>query len=83
MLSKVDIDSIKALPNREATIKYHLGFGMWIRNNWGLWGGSRLQKYFLTRDIKHPDSMSALILEYYYDWVYEKNDDWMRFDKMK
>lgn len=81
MLSRVDIDSIKALPNREATIKYHLGFGMWIRNNWGLWGGSRLQNYFLQRNIKHPDSMSGLILEYYYDWLNGINEDWIRFDK--
>jgi hypothetical protein len=81
MLSKADIDSIKALPNREATIKYHLGFGMWLRNNWGLWSGSRLQKYFLDRKINHPDSMSGLILEYYYDWLYRKNENWMEFDK--
>lgn len=26
----------------------HLGGpGKWLRNNWGLWGGSRLQKYFM------------------------------------
>ena len=81
MLSKADIDSIKALPSREVTIKYHLGFGMWLRNNWGLWGGSRLQKYFLERDITHPDSMSGLILEYYYDWLHGKNEDWIKFDE--
>ena len=83
LLSQSDIDTIKALPNREETILYHHGFGTWIRNNWGLWGGSRLQKYFLERDIKHPDSMSALILEYYYDWLHEENDGWMKFDKEK
>ena len=81
MLSKADIDSIKALPNREATIRYHLGFGMWLRNNWGLWGGSRLQNYFLQRNIKHPDSMSGLILVYYYDWLNGKNEEWIKFDK--
>jgi hypothetical protein len=83
LLSKADIDSIKSLPNREATIKYHLGFGMWLRNNWGLWSGSRLQKYFLERDIKHPDSMSGLILEYYYDWLHERNEEWMKFENKK
>ncbi|MDZ4149354.1 MAG: DUF6794 domain-containing protein [Flavobacteriaceae bacterium] len=81
MLSKSDIDSIKSLSDREETIKYHLGFGMWLRNNWGLWGGSRLQKYFLDRDIKHPDSMSALILKYYYDWLHDDNKEWMKFDE--
>jgi hypothetical protein len=81
LLSKSDVDSIKSLPNREATIKYHLGFGMWLRNNWGLWGGSRLQKYFYDRKVNHPDSMSAMILEFYYDWLNNRNEDWMKFDK--
>lgn len=83
LLEQSDIDTIKALTSREETIIYHHGLGTWIRNNWGLWGGSRLQKYFLARDVKHPDSMSALILEYYYDWLHEKNDNWMEFDKKK
>ena len=42
---------------------------MWIRNNWGLWGGSRLLKYFKERGITHPDSMSAIILACYYHWL--------------
>ena len=44
----------------------HFSVGMWIRNNWGLWGGSRLQKYFTERNIYHPDDMSGIILEAYY-----------------
>ena len=53
---------------------------MWLRNNWGLWGGSRLQKYMLERKIQHPDSMSAIILEFYYDWLNEQNDEWIKFE---
>jgi hypothetical protein len=43
-------------------IQYHLTLGMWIRNHWGLWKGSRLADYFKSRDVRHPDDMSAIIL---------------------
>ena len=43
----------------------HFSLGMWMRNNWGLWGGSRLQKYFIDNGIHHPDDMSGVILECY------------------
>jgi len=81
ILNQDDINAIKSLQNRSETILYHHGLGTWLRNNWGLWGGSRLQSYFIAKGIKHPDSMSATILEYYYDWLNENNDDWMKFDK--
>ena len=44
-------------------IQYHMGLGMWMRNNWGLWGGSRLAKYFNGIGIFHPDDMSGVILD--------------------
>ena len=59
----------------------HFSLGMYLRNNWGLWGGSRLSHYFETRGVQHPDSMSGLIIEYYYDWLNNRNEDWMEFDK--
>lgn len=40
--------------------------GLWIRNNWGLWGGSRLQKYFFDHGVKEPEAMSWIILTSYY-----------------
>lgn len=43
----------------------HFSLGMWMRNNWGLWGGSRLQQYFIDNGIHHPDDMSGVILECY------------------
>jgi hypothetical protein len=43
----------------------HMGIGMWMRNNWGLWRGSLLAKYFNALGIKHPDDMSAIILSSY------------------
>jgi hypothetical protein len=79
-LKKKYIDVIKNLKSRDETILYHHGLGTWIRNNWGFWGGSRLQQYLLKKGIKHPDSMSALILEYYYDWLNDDNRGWIEFE---
>jgi len=45
--------------------EYHMGLGRWMRNNWELWGGSRLQVYFHGRQIFDPDEMSSIILESY------------------
>ncbi len=36
---------------------------MGIRNDWGLWRGSRLAKYFNDLGIYHPDDMSQIILQ--------------------
>ena len=46
-------------------IDMHFGLGMGLRNGWGLWGGSRLAKYFNAMGIFHPDDMSGIILESY------------------
>lgn len=44
----------------------HFGLGLYIRNNWGLWAGSRLKCYFDHKRIVHPDDMSAMIIHTYY-----------------
>ena len=44
--------------------KHHFGLGMWMRNNWGLWHGSRLVQYL--NSIGHyyfPDDASSFILK--------------------
>lgn len=41
----------------------HMGLGMWIRNNWGLWnkeGG--LYTHFISLGIGHPDDMSSILI---------------------
>jgi len=43
--------------------EYHMGLGLWLRDNWGLWGGSRLSKYFNQLGIFHPDDMSGIIID--------------------
>jgi len=44
----------------------HFSTGMWIRNNWGLWGGADLTNYFNNLGGHHPDDMSSIILTCYY-----------------
>jgi len=83
LLSQSEIGEIKALPDRVETISYHLGLGLWLRNIWGLRAGSRLHKYFIEKDIRDPDAMSSIILEYYYDWLHTQNNGWIEFDKME
>ena len=71
---------VKSLANKSSsesdfTGRTHLGLGMWLRNNWGLWGGSRLSVYFNDMKIFHPDDMSGIILHSYYRHVKGQNLD--------
>jgi hypothetical protein len=76
LLPEVDKKEMQALPQRDGMSGYHMGLGMWMRNNWGLWGGSRLQKYFTDRGVTHPDDMSTVILYHYYDWLKGQKETW-------
>lgn len=80
LLKTKDIETIKKLEDRDKTILYHHGFGTWLRNNWGLWNGSRLQIYFIKKGITHPDGMSVTILKYYYDWLNGQHENWKAFE---
>lgn len=57
---------MKNLTENEFSSRLHHSFGMWMRNNWQLWGGSRLSKYFNDKGIYHPDDMSGIILDSYH-----------------
>ncbi len=59
-LSKEDLEYFKI--NEDSAIEAHMGFGMGLRNNWGLWAGSPLAKWFNQLGIYHPDDMSGIIL---------------------
>lgn len=48
---------------------FHMGLGRWMRNNWQLWGGSRLQQYLESLGVEHPDNMSGVILATYSDYL--------------
>ncbi|MDT3404331.1 DUF6794 domain-containing protein [Mucilaginibacter terrae] len=47
----------------------HASYGMWIRNNWGLWKGSRLKLYFSVRGAGFAENISAVIFASYYRYV--------------
>ena len=86
LLSEEEIKQFKELKSKDETIDYHFGLGMWIRNNWGLWGGSRIQLYMkdrMDRFIVEPDDMSGMILEFYWEWLNGKNKNWEKFDKKR
>jgi hypothetical protein len=46
--------------------------GLWIRNYWGLWSGSRLQVYLKSKGFNNAEDMSAYILDGYYRHLKEK-----------
>lgn len=56
---------IRELSEDELRGRLHMSFGMWMRNNWGLWSGSALQRDLISRGLQHPDDMSGLILTTY------------------
>jgi hypothetical protein len=57
-----DLQQIRAMKSEDEMSVYHFGAGLWMRNRWGLWGGSRLARYFRKLGIEHPDEMSGIIL---------------------
>jgi len=57
---------ILAMTENEFMAGAHMGLGMWMRNNWGLWKGKELADYFNSIGIYHPDDMSGIILTSYY-----------------
>jgi hypothetical protein len=55
--------------SRYGLADFHMGLGLWMRNNWQLWGGSRLQQYLQALGVEHPDNMSGVILTTYSDYL--------------
>ena len=53
---------------------YSSGLGLWMRNNWGLWRGSRLSKYLYDNGLSEPEGMSVFIMSNYY--YHLKNPDY-------
>lgn len=59
-----DLAFIKA--SDDNATKLHHSLGRYLRNTWGLWGGSDLKRYFWDLGINHPDDMSSIILHSYH-----------------
>lgn len=81
ILKPIDKEVIKNYKSRGDMLGLHHGLGMWIRNNWGIWGGSRLQVYFGQRGFSEPDSVSSIILDGYYDWIKGELDGGASFEQ--
>jgi hypothetical protein len=60
---------VKMWSEQDFSARAHMGFGMWMRNNWQFWGGSRLSKYFNELGVFHPDDISGIILKSYYRYL--------------
>lgn len=69
ILTPENKELIQSLEEKDFLARTHLALGMWIRNNWGLWAGSRLATYFDEQGIHHPDDMSGVILRCYYHYI--------------
>ena len=69
---ELDAKQKKLLRDSAQFVDLHFGMGMWIRNNWGLWGHSRLQKYFLKHGVWHADDMSSIIIDEYLNYLQGK-----------
>lgn len=72
IINEKDKEYIKGLSVEDLINDLHFGLGIWIGNIWGLWGGSRLQQYFLDKKIDHPNDMSGEILRAYHNWLNKK-----------
>ncbi|MDJ1499454.1 DUF6794 domain-containing protein [Xanthocytophaga agilis] len=73
-LTAEEKNQIASLASVDDLIAYHRGLGMWIRNAWGLWGGSRLLKYFKDTGFEFvmADDLSVEILIGYYKYLQQK-----------
>ena len=69
LLTQENKELIRSLEENDFLARTHFALGIWIRNNWGLWAGSRLATYFDGQGIHHPDDMSGVILCCYYHYL--------------
>ncbi|MBZ5859617.1 DUF6794 domain-containing protein [Flavihumibacter profundi] len=60
---------IKGLTEDEFSGRVHLNLGTWLRNNWGLWSGSRLSAYFKSKGVFNAEDMSGIIFDSYYRYL--------------
>lgn len=67
LLSKEDREQARKDP--EFALMYHHSLGRQLRNDWGLWRGSKLKIYFQKLGIDHADDMSGIILTSYHRWL--------------
>lgn len=57
------------------------GLGIYIRNDWGLNGGSRLLRYFNHRNIHDTEKMTDVIGWHFREWLRTGNKVWVDWEK--
>ena len=63
-LSPDDLKFIDTNTCEEVSTTYHHPLGRYLRNNWGMWtDGNHLTRHLNSLGLKHPDDMSAIIIE--------------------
>ena len=67
-----DLKTFKKSNEKELSL-YHLGLGVWIRNNWIRPKNSPLANYFAKMGITHPDDMSSIILKSFHRHLNNKD----------
>ena len=65
-LSEANKQRIRDYEREEYVGALHMGLGMWLRNNLGLWWNCPLTRYFNDRGVAHADNMSGAILDAYW-----------------
>lgn len=74
LLSEEDLDRIDEMSEGEMTARLHSTLGRMIRNEWGLWKGSKLATHFREMGVHHADDMSGIILTSF--WRERHGQDW-------
>ncbi|WP_298774096.1 DUF6794 domain-containing protein [uncultured Empedobacter sp.] len=84
----LDFEAKKELKESTDTFMFnsHMGgLGMWIRNKWGINGGSRLSKYFNDRNTGKQmfgnDVISGLIIKQYILWLKGDKTSWKKWEE--
>lgn len=62
VLSEKDKEYLRTLPEKDLPL-LHMGFGMWIRNTFGLWSGNQDLLASCGAPDMHPDNCSGVIIE--------------------
>lgn len=70
-----ELEEFRTMSEEDMVIKYHFSTGLWIRNNWGLWTGSRLARYFNSMGIKRAEEMSIVILTSFHRYLNQREID--------
>jgi hypothetical protein len=75
MMPEEELDQFKGGSENDVIAKCHFGFGQWLRNNWGLWKGSKLKDWFVEKGLQHADDMSGVILTSFWRQLNDKPID--------